>query len=173
MMKQYEFVLKFEVPKLEDPSALVEQLYAAGCDDALIGTGQAGRLALDFTREAASAIEAITSAIDDVKRVIPTAILIEATPDLVGLTDIAEIMGCSRQNIRKIAVASEGFPSPMHEGVASLWHLNKVLPWFKARGRYKVEASLLEVSEVTMQINVMKQSKDLDPKALGRIQAVI
>lgn len=172
-MKNYEFVLKFEVPKLDDVYALVERLHAAGCDDALIGTGQAGRLAIDFTREAASAIEAISSAINDVKSVIPTAVLVEATPDLVGLTDIADIMGCSRQNIRKIAVASEGFPSPMHEGVASLWHLNKVLPWFKARGRYKVEASLLEVSEVTMQINVVRQSKDLDPKFLRQIQAVI
>lgn len=173
MMKVYDFVLKFEIPKQEDVSTLVEQLYAAGCDDALIGTGQAGRLALDFTRQAASAMEAIASAIADVKQVIPTATLIEATPDLVGLTDIAELVGCSRQNIRKIAVAASDFPSPVHEGSLSLWHLNKVLPWFKARGRYKVEASLLEVSKVTMQINVAKQSQEIDPKELGLIQAVI
>jgi hypothetical protein len=46
---------------------LVERLGAAGCDDALIGIGQPGRIALEFTRDAESAFSAVTSALTDVK----------------------------------------------------------------------------------------------------------
>ncbi len=71
----------------------------AGCDDALVGVGQPGRIALDFTREARSASEAVLSAIKDVQRAIPGARLIEAGPDYVGLTEVAEMVGVTRQNI--------------------------------------------------------------------------
>jgi hypothetical protein len=73
----------------------------------LIGVGQAGRIALDFTREANTAFEAVSSAIADVKQAIPGAKLVEATPDLVGLTDVADIIGCSRQYMRKLMIARE------------------------------------------------------------------
>ena len=43
-------------------------------------------------REASSVDEAISSAITDVKRVIPHATMIEATTDSVRLTDKAEII---------------------------------------------------------------------------------
>ena len=88
--------------KESDADALVERLAEAGCDDALVGTGQKGRIALNFIREAASAKEAIISALTDVKRVIPHARLLEVTPDFVGLSDVAELLGVSRQNMRKL-----------------------------------------------------------------------
>jgi hypothetical protein len=88
-----------------DPEALVERLGEAGCDDALIGIGQPGRLALEFTREAESAEEAVRSALADVRGAVPLARLIEVAPDLVGLTDVAEIVGVSRQNMRKLMLS--------------------------------------------------------------------
>ena len=95
---EYEFVLKF---KLDDADSadddVVERLGAAGCDDATVGIGLPGRIALSFTREASSAKQAILSALEDVKRAIPSAELIEVSPDLAGLTDIAELVGVSRQ----------------------------------------------------------------------------
>lgn len=57
---------------------LVERLAEEGCDDALVGDGQPGRLALEFVREAPSAHGAIEVAIEDVGRAIPNARLIEA-----------------------------------------------------------------------------------------------
>ena len=117
-----------------------------------------GRIALNFTREARSATEAISSALRDVNEAIPQAKLIEATPDFVGLTDIADILGCSRQNIRNIYIKYQSsFPSPIHEGSATIWHLAKVLSWFKEKENYKVEDSLLEVSETNMKINLNRQ----------------
>jgi len=66
------------------PDELVERLGEAGCDDALVGIGQPGRLALEFTRDAPDAVEAVLSALSDVRRAVPSARLIEVAPDLVG-----------------------------------------------------------------------------------------
>ena len=53
---EYTFTLKYQLADDDrDAKALVERLGEAGCDDALVGIGQPGRLALEFTREAESA----------------------------------------------------------------------------------------------------------------------
>jgi hypothetical protein len=59
-MMEFEFTLKFTLTT-DSPGVdeLVEHLGAAGCDDALVGIGQSGRIALEFTREADSAKQAI------------------------------------------------------------------------------------------------------------------
>src|SRR5262245_5495006 len=99
---EFEFGMKFKVDADVDAKELVERLGAAGCDDAVIGIGQPGRIALDFTRSARSVKEALISALRDVKKAIPEAELIEATPDFVSLTDVADCVGVSRQNMRKL-----------------------------------------------------------------------
>ena len=174
-MTEYDFVLKFDLPDHDaDPEQFVDALYEAGCDDATVGIGQNGRVALNFIREAPSAFDAVTSAMSDVKRAIPGAKLIEATPDLVGLSDIAEIVGCSRQNIRKIVVTHKSvFPSPIHEGSTALWHLSKVLQWLKARGSYAIEDSLIEVSSTNMQINIASQIQEIDPASRRNLKILL
>lgn len=103
---EYLFTLKYQLADADsDLDALVERLGEAGCDDALVGMGLPGRLVLEFTREADSAEAAVRSALADVRRAMPTAALIEAAPDLVGLTDVAQIVGVSRQNMRKLMLA--------------------------------------------------------------------
>lgn len=163
-MKTYEFTLKYGLPASEnDMDELLERLGEAGCDDALIGIGQPGRIALEFAREADSAFDAISSAVADIKGTVPEAKLIEATPDLVGLTDVADIVGCSRQNIRKIMVSSGGkFPPPVHDGKSALWHLSSVLVWLKENKSYQVADDLLEVASVNMQFNVAKEMVAID-----------
>ena len=60
---EYTFTLKYQLTEDDsDPDGLVERLGEAGCDDALVGIGQPGRLALEFTREADSADAAVRSA---------------------------------------------------------------------------------------------------------------
>jgi hypothetical protein len=174
-MTEYDFLLKFDLPDPNvDPAEFVEALYEAGCDDATVGIGQQGRVALSFTREANSATEAVSSAISDVRKAIPKAKLIEARPDLVGLTDIAEILGCSRQNIRKLVIGNRPvFPSPVHEGSAAIWHLSKVLQWFKAKGSYAIEDNLIEISKAAMQVNIARQMQDLEPAFHRNIRALL
>lgn len=151
---EYEFTLKFVVPGSEwDADELVERLGAAGCNDALVGIGLPGRLALEFTREATSAERAIVSAIKDVKKAIPSASLVEVGPDVVGLTDVADLLGVSRQNMRKLAFNHEDFPLPFHAGTTMLWRLFDVVDWYGATRTSSIDKRLQEVSGVAMQLN--------------------
>ncbi len=174
-MKEYDFTIKFDLPDPEeDPEHYVDALYEAGCSDASVGIGQVGRIGLNFIREADSAFEAVSSAIADVKKAIPNARLIEATPDLVGLTDIAEIVGCSRQNMRKMFSAHRAmFPQPVHDGSVALWHLSKVLQCFRENGTYEIEDGLIEVSSANMQINLARQMRDIDPSIHRNLQSLV
>lgn len=172
---EYTFTLKYQLDELDgDSDALVERLGEAGCDDALVGIGQPGRLALEFTREAKSAKAAVRSALADVKRAIPSARLIEAAPDFVGLTDVAEIVGVSRQNMRKLMLAHrENFPAPVHEGSASIWHLAEVLAWLEGKGGYVLDRGVLETARATLEVNLAKEARRLPSKAARDLERLI
>lgn len=81
---EFTFTLKYQL-QASDTDALVERVAEEGGDDALVGVGRSGRLSLEFARDAGSAKEAVESALADVRRAVPDAKLIEATPVLVGL----------------------------------------------------------------------------------------
>lgn len=174
-MSEYEFTLKFNLQNSHvDPNEYVEQLYENGCDDALIGIGAKGYIALDFIREAASAYEAISSAIIDVKAVIPQAKLIEATPDFVGLTDAAKILGCSRQNIRNLLVKDQSkSPLPVYEGTPSIWHLADILIWLREEKTYSIDDSLLEIAKINMNFNVARSWQKVAPELQANIKDLV
>jgi hypothetical protein len=175
MMREYGFTLRFALPWAGLAShELVERLGDAGCDDALIGVGHAGRIALDFVRSAESAREAVLSAIRDVRIAVPEARLIEVTPDIVGLTDVAQLVGCSRQNMRKLLVAGGAtVPAPLHEGASSLWHLAPVLRWLASEKRYAIAGDLLELSEVAMRINAALDALRTDDGTQEELQGLL
>jgi hypothetical protein len=153
---------------------VVELLGEAGCDDALIGIGQPGRIALQFTREAESAKRAVVSALEDVKKAIPAAELIEAGPDFVGLTDVADMLGMSRQNMRKLMlVHAASFPTPVHEGNAAVWHLEPVLLWLQGRGGYDIGPEQIDVAHIAMQVNLVKAADRLELSVQHEVRALI
>ena len=172
---EYEFELRLRLPASgDDVSAIVERLGEAGCDDAVVGIGQPGRVALRFNREAGSAKRAMISALEDVKKVIPLTNLIEAGPDWVGLTDVADMLGMSRQNMRKLMLAhSATFPPPVHEGSAALWHLEAVLLWLRGRGGYEVSQEQIDVAQVAMQINLAKAAARLEPRMQQEVRSLV
>ena len=174
-MSRYDFTLKFALAREDaDPEVYVEKLLAQGCNDALIGMGQCGRIALDFTREASSASEAVLTALSDVQRVIPGARLVEASPDFVGLTDIANILGFSRQHMRKLVVNNGSrFPLPVHDGKPAVWHLATVLAWFRDEKGRELDESLLEVSRIAMQCNLAKETAALDSRVSDRLRPLV
>ncbi len=150
-MSDYEFTLTFSLSDAEsDTEQYLDALFEAGCDDALIGIGQTGSIALDFVREAESATTAVESAIENVKAAIPDAELIEVKPDLVGLSDVAKILDCSRQNVRKYMKTYIDFPKPVHTGIASLWHLSDLATFYK----FDVPQSIVELSKTTFKVNL-------------------
>jgi hypothetical protein len=174
-MSSYEFTLRFGLPSRGmDMDDVADRLYGGGCDDALIGIGHPGSVALDFTREASSAREAILSAIADVTHAIPGAPLIEVAPDLVGITDVAGLVGCSRQNIRKLMISEAGrVPPPVREGRPSLWHLSPILDWLVEEKGYAVAATLVDVAATAMQVNLAVDALHADSATERELRALL
>jgi predicted DNA-binding transcriptional regulator AlpA len=172
---EYIFTLKYQLSEEDsDLDDIVERLGAAGCDDALVGVGQRGRIALEFTREAESAEAALVSALADVKRAIPSARLIEAAPDFVGLTDAADVVGVSRQNMRKLMVNyPTSFPPPVHEGSTAVWHLADLLAWLQAKGGYDVDRSTADVAAAAMQINLAKAANQITRRVQREVRELV
>ena len=172
---EYIFTLKYQFTKHDnDPDELVERLGEAGCDDALVGIGQPGRLALEFTREAESAQVAVRSALADVKRAVPSATLVEAVPDFVGLTDVAEMVGVSRQAMRKLMLSHAAtFPAPVHEGSASIWHLAEVLGWLEEKGGYALERKMLETARAALEVNLAREVGRLPVAAARELRVLV
>ncbi len=159
-MTGYNFTLKYRLSDEDrDVDAQVERLGEHGCTDALVGNGIVGRLALDFTREAECARDAVRSALRDVKAAIPSATLVEAAPDIVGLTDVADLMGVARQSMRKLMLANIDFPTPVHEESTSLWHLADVLGWLDGRPGYNADRHLRDTAQATLEVNLAKEAR--------------
>lgn len=157
-MDTFTFVLTFALPGRDsDPEQFLDALYEAGCDDAAVGVGQAGMIGLDFARAANGAEDAIRSAIGDVRAAIPGAVLIQAGPDLVGLTEMAEIFGFSRQNMRKYATgqssAAASFPPPVVTGEPGLWHLAEIVAWLRDNTSVRAPAEVLAVAKAAAKLN--------------------
>lgn len=172
---RYDFTLRFALPSAGmDMDEVADRLYGHGCDDALIGIGHRGMIALDFTREAPSARAAIMSAITDVSRAVTGAVLVEVAPDVVGVTDIAEMVGCSRQNIRQLLVSCTGTGLvPVHEGKQTLWHLAQVLRWLADEKSYRISDALIDLAETTMQVNLAIDALQADPEVEEELRALL
>jgi len=167
----YEFTLKFHLPKTAgDPSSYLDGLYEAGCDDATIGVGKQGLIALEFAREAASANDAVKSAIKAVKKAIAKASLVEIAPDLVDLVDLAELLGCTRQNMQKYAAGQirsvqEPFPDPIATGNPNLYRLAEIVTWFARNTELQPVPELIELARTTSSISLDIQRQRLEQLA--------
>lgn len=173
-MNEYDFTLKFKLKDSpDDPDDFIDRLYAGGCDDALIGVGNKEYVGLNFIREASSAYEAISSAINDVKKVVPGVTLIEAAPDFVSLTDATKILGYTQQHMRNLMVNSNSkFPIPVYEGTHSIWHLAEILIWLREDGTHLIDNALLDVAQTNMNINIATSWQKIAPDTQESIKVL-
>ena len=156
-MTEYEFELSFALPDDKAPEEHLAALFEAGCDDAVVGTGTPGTIGLAFTREADSAAEAVRSAIANVQQAIPNAELVEAKPDLVTATDIAEISGCSRQNVRQLFMQLK-LPTPVFTGrKITVYRLSEIARF----EQMKIPGRVAEVAQITSLFNLECQRRRL------------
>lgn len=164
-MSEYEFTLKFKLPDSDDNAEdYIEALAEAGCDDALVGVGLAGRISLEFIREADSAKSAVYSAILDVQKAIGGAKLLEASPDLVGITDVASILDVTRQAIRKLVDKNyAAFPSPVYDNSFAIYRFSDVLKWMSENTRREIKAPLQEVADINRVLNLYRDARKLEP----------
>jgi|SRR5208282_2787541 len=176
MMATYDFTLTFSLPdKDAEPERYLDALFEAGCDDATIGVGRRGMISLDFSREALSAEEASRSAVEAVQRAIPGARLVEAKPDLVNLSDVADFIGVSRQNIRKYAAGEirsvkARFPVPSFSGRPTpLWHLYEVAVWLSRHTALKPRREIVEASLAAYKLNLDAEQRRIDTLADAKV----
>ena len=100
---EFEFDLIFALPgKDTDLDALMDGLFKAGCDDAVIGAGAQGLIGMAFTRTGDDAETVIRGAIEQALAGLPKgAKLREVKPDLVSQADVAARLQVSRQALQK------------------------------------------------------------------------
>jgi hypothetical protein len=134
-MKTHEFSI---IASGLDPRAddFESRFYNAGCDDALVAF-QKGRIIIDFAREAESVQEALSSAIDDVRRVGAKVEHVEPDP-LVSLADIAQRSGLTRAAVHNYAKGDRrsDFPPPVARVTTGnpLWDWAEVSGWLFQQG---------------------------------------
>ncbi len=171
-MNEYDFALIFKLSQPDiNAEVFIDQLYVAGCHDALLGVGKKGYLSLDFIRESSSAFEAVNSAISNVKSVLTDAKLIHVSHDPVGVKELADIFQCTRQNIQK-STQKTTFPLPVYKSSQSIWHLAKVLKWFTDQG-HNVKQELLDIAELAMLINLQIDKQAVKPQILSQADDLI
>lgn len=114
-MTLYNFTLTLSGVSAHTPD-LEDALYRAGCADALVcfyGTA----VYLEFDRESESLERAILSAIDNIESASKLNARVESVDaTLVGLSDIAELTGLSRQAVALLKDGARGsgkFPGPV------------------------------------------------------------
>ena len=174
-MNEYDFDLHFRLAEPnEDPEIHLGRLLEEECDDAGVGIGRRGHIGLTFMRDALAASDAVFSAIAAVRRAIPGATLVDIAPDLVSLTDMGGLLGCSRQNVRQLVFDSEPDPPiPAYSGHTNLWHLADLLCWLRDKKRYPVADDLIELAEVTRQVNLFIDHQHEEPAMQQEIRAVL
>jgi hypothetical protein len=154
-MPKYEFTLILR--GIQDITDKAENsLYAAGCDDALLGT-QNGAAFLDFLREAKSPEEAITSAVLDVMKAGFEVARVEPD-DIVGAAEIGRRAERTRQNILQLVRGERGpggFPPPVSgvRGTRPSWRWTEVAEWLHRNQLAKSEQ--VEKGKAVATINVL------------------
>ena len=129
-MAEHDFDLTIR-GKLTD--ARLDAFVEAGCDDATFSTKDDLTFAA-FTREAASLLDAVVSAIEAVESVDGLEVLRVEPDELVWASEIAARTGRSRQSVDQLVKGQRGpgtFPPPASHATRNpLWRWSEVEAWF-------------------------------------------
>lgn len=144
-----------------DTQGLEDALFTTGCDDALVcfyGTA----VYLDFDRQSESLAQAVLSAVNDIESAGLGARVESVDSTLVGLSDIAEQTGLTRQAIALLKDGTRGsrqFPGPVQrvKGNSPLWHWRTVVDWLASEGRIPAESPLIANAHILDSINLALQ----------------
>ena len=152
-MSTHHFTLIVDGPDVQS-DAVVDALYEAGCDDALIGQTD-GIQYVEFDREASGVVEAVSSAVADLERVDGVRVVRIADAGLVSMADIAVRTGRTREGVRLQVTGARGpggFPPPVTDprGRYRLWRWSDVERWLAAS---LGEAAATEEDHVLAAIN--------------------
>ncbi|MCS2162664.1 DNA-binding protein [Scandinavium sp. H11S7] len=144
-----------------DTTALEDRLFTAGCNDALVcfyGTA----VYLEFDRDAQSLAQAVLCAVNDIESAGIGARVESVDSTLVGLSDIAELTGLTRQAIALLKDGARGsrqFPGPVQrvKGNSPLWHWRTVVDWLASEGRIPPDSPLITNAHILDSMNLALQ----------------
>ncbi len=146
-------------------AALEDQLFEAGCDDALLHVRQ-GTVYLDFSRQAASVEDAIISAIQSVESLAIGVTVISILPDgLVTEAEIAKRLKKSRQSVSLWVNQARRQTLPFPKPVAGLsdksltWRWFEVVQWLYQQ-RLIDDKALLDTAKLIENINAVLGERD-------------
>lgn len=119
------------------PLAYLDDLFEAGCDDAVFGEREGASFA-EFDREATDLSTAIRSAIEAVESVADLHVVRVEPDELVSASAIALRTGRSRESVRLLSQGKRGpggFPTPVSwlNDRSKLWRWSEVAHWFAAK----------------------------------------
>ena len=166
----FEFELVFELPSTEnDAYSLSDAVFAAGYEDAVIGTGNPKLLGVELEAEGTDATDAILSAAKNILRNLPAGTrLREFRPDLVSLADVAEKLNVKRQALQKRAE----MPLPSLGGLYRIDELADTFGKIARDGGRKTRLNLsqamkwLAAGKAARQLNARLTIQELDPVSL-------
>ena len=179
-MPNYNFTLVIEGADLQTEEAQ-DALFESGCDDATFGVVDGVEFA-EFDREAGSYGQALSSAIDGIKRAIKGARVVQVLDDLVTISDIADRLDRSRESIRLLIAGKRGpgdFPPPVSflRTRNRLWRWTDVLRWFATRYEDDLGHRLVDTPEdprITAMLNALlqcrKYEKEIDEAERKRLE---
>lgn len=132
-MTTHTFTLILEGPDLQSDE-LIDRVFEAGCDDALIGRADGIQYA-DFDRDAATFEEAILGAIAALESIEGIRVTRLAGAGLISMADIATRTGRTRESVRLLVSGERGpggFPPPVTHPRTRyrLWRTDEVNHWF-------------------------------------------
>ncbi len=174
-MPLYNFTLtltgvSYTTPGLEDA------LYESGCHDALVcAYGQS--VYLEFDRQAASLDAAIDSAVSNIESAGLGAIVQSVDSAYVGLSDVAELTGLTRQGIALLKEGLRGggdFPCPVHRirGQSPSWDWSEVANWLEQNGRLNEYPQLANNARILSKWNlVLRNSLSGDASEVAALSA--
>lgn len=178
-MALYNFTLTLSGVTCET-EGLEDALYESGCNDALI-CAYGNSVYVEFDREADSLDDAIASAVKNIEMAGVDAVVESVDSALVGLSDIAEITGMSRQAIAMLKDGTRGsgdFPCPIQriKGQSPLWDWADVAEWLlkndrlKERGSLVVNARVLSKWNLALRASASKDFEEIELIAMSLIE---
>lgn len=139
-----------------DVDGHIDELYEAGLEDATIGDTN-GIPYAEFDRQAPTRVEAIVSALHDIRKVKDIHAVRIEPEELVTASEIADRIGKSREAVRLLASGQRGrgdFPQPVsHLRFRSpLWRLPDVLAWTSSDPAEVEQARVLAYLNARLQL---------------------
>ncbi|WP_420623532.1 helix-turn-helix transcriptional regulator [Candidatus Poriferisodalis sp.] len=133
-MTTHTFTLIVDGPDLQSDE-LIDDVYEAGCDDALIGRADGIQFA-DFDREADTFQYAVLTAVAELECIAGITVTRLADAGLVSMADIAARTGRTRESVRLLITGERGpggFPPPVTDprGRYRLWRSDEVETWLR------------------------------------------